>query len=52
MKPPDHPLTEADLEKLAKEDFNRHAAAEGIVFIEGDDFEVDSDFDDLDCYAR
>ncbi len=51
MKPPDTPPTEDDLERMAYEDFVRHAAAEGVVFIEGDDFEVDSDFDDLDCYA-
>ncbi len=49
MKPP--PPTEDDLARMAYEDFLRHAAAEGVVFIEGDDFEVDSDFDDLDCYA-
>ncbi len=45
------PLTEDEQAQRAHEDFVRHAAAEGVVFIEGDDFEVDSDFDDLDCYA-
>ncbi len=49
MKPP--PLTDAEKAQMAFEDFLRHAKADGIVFIEGDDFEVDSDFDDLDCYS-
>ncbi len=48
---PSQPPTEDDLARMAYEDFVRHATAEGVVFIEGEDFAVDSDFDDLDCYA-
>ena len=51
MKAPEQPLTEDDLARMAFEDFKRDAEADGIVFIEGDDFFVDPDFDDVDAYA-
>ena len=47
-----HPTpTEDELARMAFEDFKRHSEADGIVFTEGDDFEVDPDFDDVDAYA-
>ncbi len=51
MKAHGQPPTEDDLARMAFKDFKRHAEAEGVVFIDGDDFEVDPDFDDSDCYS-